>query len=450
MRPIIRHIAFALISVSLLSGTGIMAQQKWTLEECIRYAQEQNISVKRQNLQIQSSKSNLQTAQAGRLPILSAWASHNLSSGKTVNFEDYSYINTEYQDGNMGIQGQLPLFNGLGILNSVKQQKFIMQAAISETKTLRNSIAIQVTGAFLQVLFAEELYQVAKEQYQVILEQVKSTEVFVEHGRMAKANLLEMKAQAAMDALALTQAENQVANTELLLAHLMNLSDPNKFEIAHPALLEISNSSLYDPDQVYMVALSGLPRIKGAEYRVKAYESGLAVARSNLSPNIGLSGTYYSRYSELGVNPLNPTNEYPYSTQLLDNSYGRASINMNIPIFNQLKTKNQISQAKILALDSKLALDLAKNTLKQEIQTAYSDAKNALARYDASLIAVESTQESHNFVKERYESGLATSIEFSISKNQLVISKSNLLQAKYEFILRSKILDFYRGNPISM
>ena len=123
---------------------------------------------------------------------------------------------------------------------------------------------------------------------------------------------------------------------------------------------------------------------------------------------------------------------------------------MNIPIFSQLQTKNQINQAKILALDSKLALDLAKNTLKQEIQTAYSDAKNALAKYDASVIAVESTQESHSFIKERYESGLATSIEFSISKNQLVITKSNLLQAKYEFILRSKILDFYRGNAISL
>lgn len=427
-----------------------MAQQKWTLEECIRHAQNQNISVKRQNLQIRSSKSNLQTARAGRLPILSAWASHNLSSGKTVNFEDYSYINTEYQDGNIGIQGQLSLFNGLGIVNTIRQQKFAMQAAISETETLQNSIAIQVTGAFLQVLFAQELYLLAKEQYQVILDQVESTEVFVEYGRMAKANLLEMKALASQDALALTQAENQLANSELLLAHLMNISDPGNFKIAHPSFLEISNSSLYDPEQVFNIALNSLPRIKGAEYRVKAYESGLAVAKSRLSPNIDLNGMYYSRYSELGVNPLNPTSDYPYSTQLSDNSYGRVSINMNIPIFNQLQTKNQISQAKIQALDSKLALDLAKITLKQEIQTAYSDAKNALAKYDASVIAVESTQESHSFVKERYDSGLATGIEFSISKNQLIITKSNLLQAKYEFILRSKILDFYRGNAISL
>lgn len=448
MRPIIKLIALA--SVSLWMGSGIMAQQKWTLEECIRHAQNQNISVKRQNLQIRSSKSNLQTARAGRLPSLSAWASHNLSSGKTVNFEDYSYINTEYQDGNMGIQGQLPLFSGLGILNTIKQQKYAMQVAISETQTLQNSIAIQVTGAFLQVLFAQELYLLAKEQYQVILDQVESTEVFVEYGRMAKANLLEMKALASQDALTLTQAENQLANSELMLVHLMNISDPANFKIAHPAFLEISNSSLYDPEQVFNVALSSLPRIKGAEFRVKASESGLAVAKSKLSPNIGLSGMYYSRYSELGLNPLNPTSDYPYSTQLTDNSYGRISINMDIPIFNQLQTKNQISQAKILALDSKLALDLAKNTLKQEIQTAYSDAKNALAKYDASVIAVESTQESHNFVKERYDSGLATGIEFSISKNQLIITKSNLLQAKYEFILRSKILDFYRGNGISL
>ncbi|MCK5820686.1 MAG: TolC family protein [Bacteroidales bacterium] len=450
MRPISRLVAFVLILVSIFAGKGILAQQKWTLDECIQHAQEQNISIKRQNLQIQSSKSNLQTARAGRLPSLSAWASHNLSSGKTVNFEDYSYINTEYQDGNMGIQGQLPLFNGMGILNTIKQQKYAMQAATAETATLRNSIAIQVTGAFLQVLFAEELHQVAIEQYKITLEQVESTRVFVEYGRMAKADLLEIQAQAAQDALALTQAENQVSHSELTLAHLMNITELKGFAISHPRFLEISDSSLRSPEQVYNVALNSLPRIKGAEYRVKAYESGLAIAKSNLSPNIGLSGMYYSRYSELGVNPLSPTNNYSYSSQLQDNSYGRVSVNMNIPIFNQLQTKNQINQAKILALDSKLALDLAKNTLKQEIQTAYSDAKNALARYDASALAVESIQESHNFVTERYESGLATGIEFSISKNRLIVTKSNLLQAKYEFILRSKILDFYRGNLIKL
>lgn len=450
MRPIIRNISYALIPVLLAFGTGIKAQQKWSIEECINYAQEQNINIKRQSLAIQSAKSNLLTAKASRLPGFSAFASHNLSSGKTVNFEDYSYINTEYQDGGMGIRGDITLFNGLAILNTVKQQKYAMLAAISETETLRNSIAIQVTGSFLQVLFAHELYLVAKEQHQLSLDQLASTTVFFEEGIMAKANLLEVKAKASQDALAMVQAENQENDAKLQLAHLMNISNPNDFEISYPAILGIDKSTLLNPEQVYSNAVKSLPRIRGAEMRVKASESGLAATRSLLSPRIVMDGMYYSRYSELGINPLDPTNEYPYSKQLSDNGYSRLSLSLDIPIFRKFQTKNQINQAKITALDAKYALDFAKITLKQEIQTAYSDARNALAKYEASTTAVEFTEESHSFVQERFKSGLATSIDLGVSQNQLIFTKSNLLQAKYEYIMRSKILDFYRGNAISL
>lgn len=448
MRPISKPFSVGLLSLLLCLGTGLSAQQKWTLEDCIRYAQEQNISIKRQELQTQSANSNLSTAKASRLPQINGWVAHNLSSGKTVNFEDYSYINTEYQDGNMGLQGSVPLFSGLGIMNTVKQQKFMMQAAVSETETLKNSIAVQVTSAFLQVVFAEELLVIAKEQLSVSQQQVNSTGVFVEQGKMAKANLLEMKAQEAQDALAVVQAENQLNDALLQLAHLMNLMDNTNFAISHPDFLVLSQDQLSEPDQVYFTAVKDLPRIKGAEYRLKASEAGFATAKSQLSPSISLNGMFYSRYSELGVDPLNPSAAYPYKNQLIDNSYGRVSINMDIPIFNQLKTKNQISQAKINTLDAKLALDQAKNSLKQEIQTAYSNARNALAKYQASQTAVESTAESHSFVEERYKSGLASSIDFNISKNSLVKTKSNLLQAKYEYLLLSKILDFYQGKEI--
>ena len=441
--------AFLVLSPGFLN-TGSMAQKAWTLEECIQYAQDQNINIKRQDLLIQSSKSNYQTAHAGRLPRVNAWASHNLSSGKTINIEDYTYINRQYQDGNLGIRGDIPLFEGFGVLNSIRQQKFAFQAAIQESEKLRNSISIQVTSAFLQLLFAKELLQVAKEQHNVSLEQVESTRIFVEGGRMANSTLLEMQAQAAQDMLIKTQAESTLETSRLQLVHLMNLSDITSFRISHPQELVFTNSHLPDPVQLFQIAARDLPRIKGAELRVKSSEYGLAATKGLLYPSIGLDGVYYSRYSEMGVNPLDPVGVYTKGQQLSDNAYKQVSLSINFPILNQFQTKNRIAQAKITALDAKLALDAEKITLRQEIQQSYTDARNAWSKYLASEDAVNSIQQSFDFTKEKFDAGLATSVEYSVSTSQLIKTRSQLLQAKYEYILRLTILDFYQGNPITL
>jgi len=230
----------------------------------------------------------------------------------------------------------------------------------------------------------------------------------------------------------------------------MNLKTIDRLIIQRPGQVELTRIELQNPEQVFSTASHLLPRIAGAKYRVKASESGLAATRGLLSPSISLDGVYYTRYSALGVNPMDPLGEYSYTNQMNDNSYKRVSLSMQIPIFGQLQTRNQINQAKILAMDSKLALELEQNTLRQEINQAFTDAENAWSKYIASSEALLSVQEAFNFTRERFQSGLATTLEFNISKNQLSRIESELLQAKYEYLLRSKILDFYQGIPISL
>ena len=437
-----------IIMIPFLRLSSTVAQKIWTLDECISYAQNHNISIKRQDLQIESSRSSLLTSRAQRLPRVNAWASHNLSSGKTVNIENYTYINTRYQDGSIGIQGDIALFEGLGIINIIKQENYNFQAAVQESEKLKNSITVQVTSAFLMVLFTEELLTVTTRQCELSKLQIESTAIFVEQGKLARFNLLDVQAQSAQDELLKTESQSALDNASLQLIHLMNLPDKARIKIHHPQQKVISITTLPDPGQLFIIAPNELPRVKGAKLKVKASESGLAVARSKLSPKLSLNGLIYSRYSDLGVDPLNPAVDYLISRQLHDNSYKRISLNLNFPVFNQLQTRNAISQAKIASMDAKLALDMEKNTLRQEIQQSYSDARNALTKYNAAQKALKAIQLSFDFAKERFSAGLSTSLDYKVVKTQLIKTEADLLQAKYEYILRSKILDFYRGIPI--
>ena len=173
-------------------------------------------------------------------------------------------------------------------------------------------------------------------------------------------------------------------------------------------------------------------------------------AWGELSPSLAINGIFYSRYSELGVNPLDPTSPYTFSEQMIDNNYKRASIDVRIPIFAQFTNRNRINQAKIQVLDSRLALNQEFKDLREEIQRASMEAQNAQAKLIASDEAVKSAEEDYNMVVEQFQAGLVTSVDVKISSSQFVQAKANQTQARYELLLRSKILDFYQGKEIRL
>lgn len=443
-----RLIVFAVL---FLFGYQAFPQKVMNLQECIQMAVERNIGIMRQGLQIDLAKDNLQTSRAGRLPNVAGFFAHNLSSGKTVNYENYTYINTKYQDGNLGIQGSLPVFSGFANWYLSKSANYSLQSEADRKEEITRLVTVEVTGAYLQILFAEELLAVAEAKLESSKEQLRMNEGFFNAGRMAQVEVLNMKAQVAQDNLAKVQAENDIRTAYLSLAQLLNMDDENDLKIQKPASLDESISMVInDPAKIYEYAQANHPGISSAELLVKSRESSLSAMRARISPTVSLNGFLYSRYSELGVNQLNPTAPYPYAEQLTDNMYGRASIDISIPIFSQFQTRSRISQARILATDAKLLLDQKKLSIRQDIQMAYSAALNARAKFDATGDAVASANESFKLTQEKYKAGISSSVDFKVAQNQLIQAQLARIQSKYEFIIRSKILDLYLDKPIRL
>jgi outer membrane protein len=441
---------YFLTIIALAICFNAMPQQFLSLEECIQMALERNIGLERQSLQIDLAANNHKTANAARLPSLEGFYAHNLSSGKTVNYEDYTYINTQYQDGNIGIQGTVPVFSGFGNLYLSKSAKYSILSEEEKKEELKKALTIEVTSAFLQILFAEEMLAVSTIKLESNLEQLRVNEGFFEAGRMSKVEVLNMKSQVAQDEVSKIQAENDVITAYLTLSQLLNIENPTELQIKKP--INIENLKLIEssPSSIYEYALINHPGITSSELLIKTRDAELNAMRARVSPSVSLNGILYSRYSELGVNQLNPTSPYPYTDQLKDNMYGRASLNVSIPIFSQLQTKSRINQSKILMRDAKLMLDQKKLAVRQDIQKAYSAAMNAQAKYEASSEAIKSANELFNLTKEKYKAGLSSSADFKIAQNQLIQAESIRIQSKYDFIIRSKILDLFLDKPISL
>lgn len=439
------------MTVFVFLGNQAFSQKEMNLEECIQLALDRNIGIERQGLQVDLAKDNLQTSQATRLPSIEGFYAHNLSSGKTVNFENYTYINTKYQDGNVGLQGSLPLYSGFANWYQTRSARYNFQSETDKKAELKKAVTIEVTTAYLQILFSGELLGVAEAKLESTKEQFRMSEGFFNAGRISKVELLSMKSQVAQDNLAKVQAENDVRTAYLSLAQLLNLDNEKEFRIKKPLSLNGSISlEINDPEKIYEYAQINHPGISSAEFLVKSRESELDAMRARISLSVSLNGLLYSRYSELGINQLNPTASYPYSDQLRDNMYSRASINVSLPIFSQFQTRSRINQAKIQTRDAKLLLDQKKLTIRHDIQMAYSAALNARAKFEATAEAIASSNESFNLTREKYKAGISSSVEFKVAQNQLIQAQLTQIQSKYEFILRSKILDLYLDKPISL
>lgn len=441
----------SILAVTLFLGNQAFSQKEMNLEECIQLALDRNIGIERQGLQVDLAKDNLQTSQAARLPSIEGFYSHNLSSGKTVNFENYTYINSKYQDGNVGLQGALPLYNGFANWYLTKSARYNLLSETDKKAEIKKAVTIEVTTAYLQILFAEELLGVAEAKLKSTKEQLRMSEGFFNAGRISKVELLSMKSQVAQDNLTKIQAENDAKTAYLSLAQLLNLDNENELRIKKPLNLDGSISlEINDPDKIYEYAKINHPGISSAEFLVRSRESELDAMKARISLSVSLNGLLYSRYSELGVNQLNPTALYPYSDQLKDNMYSRASINVSLPIFSQFQTRSRINQASIQTRDAKLSLDQKKLSIRHDIQMAYSAALNARAKFEATTEAIASANESFNLTREKYKAGISSSVEFKVAQNQLVQAQLSQIQSKYEFILRSKILDLYLDKPIRL
>ena len=435
------------------------AQNTWSLEDCILYAYENNISVKRQALLTRANENQLQQSRFNQLPNLNADAYQNYTYGRALDYSTYRYTDSDRTVQNrLNVSSSVSLFNGLQQRNTIKQNEFNLLASLQDLEKLKNDISMQLASGYLQILFNHELLAVAQIQYETTLQQVERTSKLVEAGSLARGSLYEIQSQAATEELNVIEAQNALEISYLTLTQMLDLDSVGDFEIEVPEFGDVAREPItITVGEVYRDGLEVLPRIRSAELQVESAEKGLSIAKGGRSPNLRLGGGYGTSYSDgvgklVGIDPdLNPIYEdYPFWDQWNDNRNAYFQFILSVPIFNGTMVNTNISNARLNVLDYELALETAKMDLYKNIQQAYADAKAARRSYLASETALVSMEESFKYTEEKYEVGLVNAVEYNIEKTRLTDTQSGLLRAKYNYIFTMKVLDFYRGIPIRL
>jgi len=427
-----------LIAVLLFSG-GIFAQQSWSLRDCIDYALKHNIQIQKQEIANEQQKVELNTAKNKRLPDLSGSMSHSYSFGRAASPKDNSYVNTNSSNSSFGLSANVPIFTGFQIPNSIELSKLNLKAATEDLNKAKEDISVNVTSSFLQVLFNEELCKVAKEQINLSKEQLDRITKMEEVGKAATAQVYEAKATLAQDELSAVQAENNRKLAILDLTQLLELPSPEAFAIVSPDM-EPGFEALTTPEDIYALAIVNKPAVLAAQYRLQGMDKSIKIAQSAYYPTLsfgaGLNTGYYT---------MSGIDSKGFGKQLNDNFNKYFGLSLSIPIFNRYETRNRVKTARLNYSSQALQVEESKKGLFKEIQQAYYNAVAAQTKFTSSKTAVEASEESFKLMRQKYENGKATSVEFNQVKVNLMKASSDRIQAKYDYLFRTKILDFYKG-----
>ncbi|PLW92398.1 MAG: hypothetical protein C0592_10990 [Marinilabiliales bacterium] len=469
-------ITFLVIFLSLFK---VYSQKEWTLEECINYARENNLTIRLQQLNVDMAKLSLTQSKAALLPGVNASATHSYNYGQTVDRFTNQFVNDRVQSNNFYVSGNVTVFNGFILLNSWKQKMIDLQASQFDAEQIEDDISLNIASAYLQILYNMEMVDNAMRQLEVTKLQVERTTMLYEAGSVSKGDLLSMEAQLASEEATLISAQNQLDLSYLTLAQMLYLEDVNSFHIAVPeiALSDSNLMTLESPDNIYNYALNNQPEIKASELRVESAQKSLQIARGARYPSLTLSGSWGTGYSSgsqsisgfnidgidtIGYTSESPTElvytpaysyEYevtPFADQIRDNVNKTVGLNLTIPLFNGLSTHTNIQLAKISLETAQINFEQSKLNLRQTIQQAHADAMAAFKNYLAAAKQVSALREAFIYMEERYNVGMATPVEYSDSKNRLIEAESQLLQSKYEYVFRTRILDFYLGKEIKI
>lgn len=432
----------------LITGTLSHSQKIWTLEDCINYALDNNIQLKRRQLQTEGARNDYNHSLINVFPSLAAFANHDFNSGRALNYDTYQWENREFEQGNMGLESRLNVFGGFQNYNNIRQQKFLLLSRIEDVEHQMNTVSLQISAAYFQILLDMELVDIAERLLGATTIEMESVRINYRVGNVSRGRLLDMESKVAADEYQLTQAKNNLSRSYLDLAQMMQLDPHYDFKIEIPEIIEIDESAiLVSVDNIFEEAEINLPQVRSAEYFLKSKERELAMIRGQQSPRLSLRGLFYSRYSELAVNPLDG-GEYPYSTQIRDNKYRQLGVSFIFPIFDGWTVRNRISNSKISYMDANYNLDATRQDLYSEVHQMHQNATNAYNRFNSAEKAALAAGEAYDYAKEQFGLGLISFVDYQYAQSSLFSSESNMVQAKYEYFLRSRILDFYLGESL--
>lgn len=447
-----RFFKYSLIIVTVFSVTSLYAQKKWTLEECITYALQNNIQIKREILQTQKFKKDKLGAYMSFAPSLGAQFSHSIRNGKTFSTTSGGFVNNESQDGFGGIGGSLDLFQGLSKWNSLAQSKFDLLASLEGVEELKRNISLNIAAKYLEVLYANENYNLAKNRVAISEKQVESSQQQSEVGRISNADFLQVKSQAIGEKVQLTAARNSLEMSTLELVQMLDLPSVDGFGVVTENIVIQNDTIKLHVNQYFEEAVKSMPSIRKAEYNQKSANKQYLVEIGNALPSLSLGYQIRTGYSNqiLDRNGINLYPDYTYREQSKDNLVKYLSFDLTIPIFGRLQNYIKISKAKIDKLDANYAVEAAENNLLKSIQQAYSDAKGSYASYQSMIESEASFSEVFRTSEEKFNLGMINAVDYGIARNNFIKAQGDLLHAKYSYLFKLKILEFYRGIPITL
>ncbi len=466
------------------SSLTLIAQEKWTLEQCIDYAMEYNLQVKQSELDLEEADINLFGSKMRSLPDLNGNLGYNTSTGRSIDPFTNTIIDRGINSQNASIGAGVPIFNGFEIRNSVNRDKQGLRAASYDLQSVKNDVILDVVTFYTNILFNKELLETAKLRIETTKSQERRVNRQVEIGSLPLANQLQIRQQLANDELEIIRAENNLELSTLQLKQLLQISADVQFDIETPNLPDPEESEVVETaSAIYDFALQAQPVIKAAEARKEAAYYGIGVAKSGYYPSISLNAGLSTAYSsaapaffpvlgsenqvitqQIGFVRLPDGTDYPvlaenevpseftentYWNQLDFNQRRFLGVSMNIPIFNKFQVRNNVERAIINQKRSELQLISTKNQLQQTIEQAYLDVKSAAKAYSALENSLEASELAFQNAEQRLEFGATDAVEYTQIKNDYEQVRSDLVRAKYDYIFKLKVLDFYQGKPLN-
>ena len=472
----INYIPFVII---LLFSLSIQAQTKqWTLEECIKYAIDNNISIKQTELDTKTADIDKKGAVGNFIPTLNSNANHSWNIGLNQDPTTGLLRNQTTQYSSFGVGVGFDIYKGLQNQNTLRRANLSIIAAKYQLTKMQEDVALNVANAFLQVLFNKENLKVQQEQRAINEKQLSRSEELVKAGSVPKGDLLDIKATVASDSQRVIAAENSLLISKLSLAQLLQLKEFYDFDVTDNTSAKDENNILAQtPIAVYDKAKEQRTELKIAKTNLEIAEKNVAIAKGAFQPslqgfyNINTRISYADVITGFVPNLSNPTsvigfvegtnqnvlspNSMPvlgsspsFEDQFMDNKGQSFGVQLNVPIFNGWSVRNNVERSKVNLEKSKIAVEQEELTLQRNVYTAFTDAKGGLNAYESALSALEARQEAYNYAKEKYAVGMMNSFDFNQSQTFYTVAQSEVLRTKYDYIFKIKILEFYFGIPI--
>lgn len=416
------------------------AQKVWTLDECVDYAVEHNVRILQSVVNQNNTEFQYKMTKRAWLPTISADASQNFGFGQSPSANGV-YVSDNSSSTSLGISAGMPLFNGLSLYNQTKAGALALDASKKDLEAVKYDLKLLIMSYYMQIVYNKELKSIAQKQLALTEEQHSKTRQLYELGSVAESNLYESAAQVATAKSSLVQADNTLMLSILDMIQILELETVDGFDVVSPeTFAPIDSKTLPSQEATYSFALQHQPKMEAANMRLEKTYYDVKAQKSAWYPSLSLFAGYSTGY-------YNYFSSQRKTEPLVDqfNNNGRTSfgIRLNVPVFNAMQTKYKVEMSKLSIENQELEINIAKKELKKEIQQAFYNAVAAEQKHKAAEETYYAAEVAYRYSNESYEAGKVTLLELNESKNRLFKSESEMLQAKYEYLYRLKILEFY-------